>query len=276
MTTRQRQSTFAAPNMTVGGSIIVSTKGTRNLGVFFHSKLDLKLHISNICWKCYFQLRQLRTVCRSLQPDILKTLLHLFVPCRFDYCNSLYAGLLACDIAQLQSVQNAVARLFDGALKYDSVTPVLRDVLYWLPIKEGINFKIGVLTYKALNGLSPSYLLAMLGPVAVNPAQRRNRSANRGDITVLRAKNTIYNVRSFAVTAPMLWTSFPVELRCISSMNFCCKRLKTYLFRAVYNIVSRLFDWSWLYNVQHSEVLAYGGSYINSIIIIIIIIIIIK
>ena len=45
--------------------------------------------------------------------------------------------------AQLQSVQNADARLFGGVSKYDSVTPVLRDVLHWLPIKEHINFKIG-------------------------------------------------------------------------------------------------------------------------------------
>ena len=72
--TRQRQSTFAAPKLTVGGSIIVPTKGTCNHGIFFDSKLDLKLHISNICRTCYFQLRQLRTVRRSLQREILKTL----------------------------------------------------------------------------------------------------------------------------------------------------------------------------------------------------------
>ena len=91
VTTRQWQSIFAAPNLTVGGSIIVPTKGTHNLGVFFDSKIDLKSHISNICRTCYFQLRQLRTVRRSLQPEILKTLLHTFVSCRLDYCNSLIA-----------------------------------------------------------------------------------------------------------------------------------------------------------------------------------------
>ena len=79
--------------------------------------------------------------------------------------------------------------------KYDSVTPVFRDVLHWLPIKERINFKIGLLTYKALNGLVPSYLSEMLLPVAVNPALRRNRSAERDDLTVPRAKNTSYKVK---------------------------------------------------------------------------------
>ena len=109
--------------------------------------------------------------------------------------------------------------------KYDSVTLVLRDVLHWLPIKERINFKIGVLTNKALNGLAPSNLSEMLVPVAVNAALRQNRSADRGDLTVPRAKNTSYGYRSFAIAAPMLWNSFPVELRCSSSMTIFCKRL---------------------------------------------------
>ena len=94
--------------------------------------------------------------------------------------------------------------------KYDSIAPVFGDVLHWLPIKEQINFKIGVLTYKALN----LYLSEMLVPVVVNPALRRNRSPDRGDLTMPRAKNTSYGDRSFAIAVPMPWNSFPVELRC--------------------------------------------------------------
>ena len=108
------------------------------------------------------------------------------------------------ETAQLQSVQNAAARLFGGVSKYESVTPVLCDVLHWLPIKERINFKIGVLTCKALNGLAPSYLTEMLLLVAVNPAVRRNRFADRSDLTMPRAKNTSYSDHSFAIATQML------------------------------------------------------------------------
>ena len=135
VTTTQRQSTFTAPSLRVGGSPIVTNKVGRNLGVYFYFKLDLKPYISNICRTCYFQLRQLRTVRQSQQPEIQRTLLHAVVSCRLDYCNTLYAGLPACDIAQLQSVQNSAARLFGGVSKYDSVTPIFGDVLHWLPIK---------------------------------------------------------------------------------------------------------------------------------------------
>ena len=104
--------------------------------------------------------------------------------------------------------------------KYDSVSPVFPDVLHWLPIKERINFEIGVLTYKALNGLARSYLSELLVAFAVNPALHRNRSADRDDLTVPRAKNTSYDDRGFAIPAPMLWNSFHVERGCSSSMKF--------------------------------------------------------
>ena len=57
--------------------------------------------------------------------------------------------------------------------KQDNVTPVLRDVLYWLPIREWINFKIGVLTYKAPTGSAPSYLSEILAPVAVGSKMKQ-------------------------------------------------------------------------------------------------------
>ena len=85
-------------------------------------------------------------------------MLNAFVSSRLDYSNSLHASLSDCDVVQLQTAQNAAALLFGDVSKYDCVTPVLRDVLHWLPIKERINFKIGVLTYKVLNGLVMSYL----------------------------------------------------------------------------------------------------------------------
>ena len=102
---------------------------TSNLGIFVYCKLDLKTQISNICRTSYFQLRQLRTVRQSLGPEILKTLLHNFVACQLDCCNSLYAGLPACDIAPLQSVQNAAARLFGGVSNMSMLLQSCRLIL---------------------------------------------------------------------------------------------------------------------------------------------------
>ena len=93
--------------------------------------------------------------------------------------------------------------------------------------KRGLTLRLEYeLTYKAPNGLAPSYLSEMLMPVAVNLALRRNRSADRGDLTMPRAENTSYSDRSFAIAAPMMWNNFPVELRCSSSMTIFPKDLR--------------------------------------------------
>ena len=79
--------------------------------------------------------------------------LHAFVTSRIDYCNGLLYGLPDREIGKLQRVQNATARLLTSCKKYDHITPVLRK-LHWLPVKYRINFKILLLTFKALHGIA--------------------------------------------------------------------------------------------------------------------------
>ena len=225
---------LSATALHVGGATMQPTSGARNLGVLFDSHLDLKQHISHVCRSCYFQLRQLPVVRRSLPPGVLRTLMHSFMSCCLDYCNSLIAGLPLCDLQRLQSVQNAAARLFGGVSKRGSVVPVHRDDLHWLPIKQRIDFRIGVLSFKAINGLAPQYLVEMFTPIAANPALRRNRSADRGDLIIQTVKNMSYGRRSFAISGTSFWNSLPVDLRRSSSLTEFKSKLNTHLFGGAY------------------------------------------
>ena len=87
--------------------------------------------------------------------------LHAFVTSRIDYCNGLLYGLPDCEIAKLQRVQNAAARLPLSCKKYNHITPILIS-LHWLPVRYRINFKILLLTFKALNGMAPSYIIDLI------------------------------------------------------------------------------------------------------------------
>ena len=60
-------------------------------------------------------------------------------------------------VQRLHAVLNAAARLVIGTRRSEPITPVLRQV-HWLPVWQRIEFKMAVLVYKALNGLSPQYL----------------------------------------------------------------------------------------------------------------------
>ena len=65
--------------------------------------------------------------------------------------------------SQLQSVQNAAARLIYGIQKYDRISPSLA-LLHWLPVEQKIDFKILLLVFKCLQGKGPLYLRELLIP----------------------------------------------------------------------------------------------------------------
>ena len=88
-------------------------------------------HISSVCQKCYYQLRQIRRVRKSLS-DASKLLLVLAsVHSRLDYCNSVLHSLPWSRLQLLQSVLNSAARLIRSLRRFDHITPVLID-LHWL------------------------------------------------------------------------------------------------------------------------------------------------
>jgi len=67
-------------------------------------------HASAVCRSGYYQLRQLRCVIQSLTSNVAKTLVHAFVSCRLDYCNSLLYGVADGQLQRLQSDRNTAAR----------------------------------------------------------------------------------------------------------------------------------------------------------------------
>ena len=73
------------------------------------------------------------------------------------FCNELLFALPANQIRRLQSVQNAAARLIFNLRRSEHISDALIN-LHWLRIPERIRFKMAVLVYRALHGLSPSYL----------------------------------------------------------------------------------------------------------------------
>ena len=93
------------------------------------------------------------------QPNAEK-LVHAFVTSKLDFCNSLLYGLSKKQLEKLQRILNAAARI-KKTQKFQHISPVLRN-LHWLPVTKRIEFKILTITYKALNGMAPSYISDLL------------------------------------------------------------------------------------------------------------------
>ena len=118
-------------------------------------------HINKVCNESFYYLHNIRRIRKHPSRDSSETLIHAFVSSRLDYCNSLFYGLPQVQINKIQRVQNAAARLNLKQPKFCRVTLVLSQ-LHWLPIKYRTEFKILVMTFKAVHGVAPDYICKLI------------------------------------------------------------------------------------------------------------------
>jgi len=132
-------------HLRVGGVDISPFDHVRDLGMTLDSLLTMKQHADTIARSCFYQMRQLRSVRRSLTFDTLQTLVHALINSKVDYCNAVLYGAPAYAVGRLQAVLNAAARLITGTRLNEYITPVLRDTLHWLPVTQRIDYKIALI-----------------------------------------------------------------------------------------------------------------------------------
>ena len=210
---------------------VTNTATVRNLGVTFDQDLSFDPHIKDISRSAFFHLRNIAKIRHFLSQNDAEKLVHAFVTSRLDYCNSLLSGCPNKSLKTLQLIQNAAARVLTGTRKRDHISPVLAS-LHWLPVNSRIEFKVLLLTYKALHGQAPSYLKELVVPYHPN---RTLRSQNAGLLVVPRVSKSSLGGRAFSYRAPLLWNQLPIEIRGADTLTIFKSRLKTFLFDKAYS-----------------------------------------
>jgi len=148
--------------LTLAGVTVLPSCEVRNLGVVFDfSDLSLKAHVSQLTARCYSCLRRINSCRRALTRTTAATVVNSLIVTTLDYCNGLLAGCTKQTLDKLQRVLNCSARVIFGGYSRHHVTPLLRDHLHWLRARERISFKLCILVYKAIHGLSPCYFNEM-------------------------------------------------------------------------------------------------------------------
>ena len=120
-------------------------------------------------------------------------------------------------LGRLQFLQNTATRIITRTSRYEHLTPVLKE-LHSISVSHRVEFKILVLTYKALHDQSPGYIKNML---EVYEPARNLRSQNTAQLVVPRTKTVRYGGRSFSSVAPRLWNALPVSIRNSKSATVC-------------------------------------------------------
>ena len=226
-----------APINTSDANITPSTT-VRNLGVTMNNDFSMKSHIVKLSRSCFCSMRRIRGIRRSLTTEAAKTLISSFVCSRIYYCNTVFANLPASTIDRLDDVLHAPARLISGCRKYDHITPVMRDELHWLPIRQRREYKLCLTVFKALHGISPVYIAAMCASVSSLALRSWLHSADLGKLFFIRT-NTEFGKRAFAHADPTAWNNTPTAVKLSSTVSAFRSALQTYLFRVGYSISSQ-------------------------------------
>jgi len=114
-----RQIPGGGPSLMLGGDHIKSSDVVHLLRVLLTPNLSMDRHVSSLSAKCFFQLRQLRRIRRSLDVDSVATLVHAFVANCVHYCVCQLAGSPKKTTAKLQHVLNAPAWVVSNCGKYN-------------------------------------------------------------------------------------------------------------------------------------------------------------
>ena len=201
------------------GAEIRFISNVKNLGVRMDESLTMEKHVMHLKSKSFQTIRKICKVRFLLTQDQLKTVVNSLVVSCLDYCNCLFYGINEYALHQLQLIQNAAAKLVTGKYKHDHLETDLND-LHWLEVKKRVLFKIGLLVYKALNGIAPMYVQELIC-----------YSHHGHTLQLLVPKvSSNFGMRAFSVIGPKLYNSFPSWVKQAENVGLFKKHLKTYLF----------------------------------------------
>ena len=126
----------------ITGSLIAPSKTVRSLGVLIDSAISFREQIAGLTNTCYYHLRQLGSIRRSLSFDSSHALVRALILSRLDYCNGLLGGASAALLNQMNGVMRASARFIPQKSRNSHITVEMNTRLHWLDIRARIDYKL--------------------------------------------------------------------------------------------------------------------------------------
>ena len=144
-----------------------------------------------------------------------------------DYGSVVWGTTSSSNLDRISKLQKRAARIILHA-DFNTPSAEMFKELNWLPIVKWLNYNKAVLTYKAMNKLTPQYITDLLKPVA-ETHNRTLRSSVNGALAVPRSRSSLFD-RLYSYTAPKLWNSIPIPIRNASSLTSFKNRIKSNLY----------------------------------------------
>ena len=203
-------------NITIEDVQLKPVSSQKLLGIHIDETLSWNSHIDYLCSIISSRITLLKQLSHYVPENVQKLFYQSYILPLIDYGSNSWGSTSKTNIERLNKLQKRAARI---VLKADFTTPSAEmfQRLGCMPVTQRINYNKAVLTFKALNNLTPAYISDLLTPTA-QVCNMNLRSSENGSLMLPKARTSFYS-GSFAFSAPKLWNTFPTSVRQASSLN---------------------------------------------------------
>ena len=193
---------------------IQSVSKQKLLGVYIDEHLSWSAHIDYLCSLVSSKISLLRQLATYVSTHIQKVYYQRYILPYIDYGSVTWGSASATNIERISKLQKCAARIILRA-DYDTPSVDMFSQLGWLSIPDRLKYNKAVLTYRAINNLSPEYITQLLKPVS--EIHTLNLSSENGSLYVPKARLALFD-GSFSCSAPRLWNALPQTVKTSGSL----------------------------------------------------------
>ena len=214
--TRPKTREASALNIQIDSNTLKQVNKQKLLGVFIDENLTWTAHIDYLCSTISSKISLLRQLSKYIPTEIQKLFYQGYILPLIDYGSNTWGTTSKYNIERISKLQKRAARII---LKtdYNTPSPEMFAELGWPTVPNRHNYNKAVLTYKALNNLTPEYISDLIKPLS-EIHTRNLRSVTDGSLKVPRSKTTLYD-SSFSASAPKLWNALPGEIKTSTTLD---------------------------------------------------------
>ena len=200
---------------------IQSVSKQKLLGVYIDEHLSWSAHIDHLCSLISSKISLSRQLCTDTYSKSL--LLGIYILPYTDYGSVTWRSASATNIERISKLQKRAARIILRA-NYDTPSVDMFSQLGWLSTPDRLKYNKAVLTYRAINNLSPEYITQLLKPVS-EVHTLNLRSSENCSLYVPKARTALFD-GSFSCSAPRLWNALPQTVKTSGSLSTFKQSLK--------------------------------------------------
>ena len=181
-------------DITIDGNEIKQVDKQKLLGVYIDENLLWTTHIDYLCSTISTKISLLKQLSTYVPVKVQKLFYQGYILPLIDYGSNTWGSTSKLNIERLSKLQKRAARIILKA-DFDTPSSEMFNELGWSTIENRHNYNKAVLTYKALNDLTPEYISNLLKPT-FETHNRKLRSATNGSLSVPRSRTSLFD-RSF-------------------------------------------------------------------------------